>query len=114
MKYVILIMNNSEAIAKLAADESDAWMKEILAWYEKWGAEGKLIDGGQELDDASKAKTIRASGITDGPFIEAKEVVGGFSVLETETMDEAVDIAKTWPGIEQGLITIEVRPVYVR
>jgi hypothetical protein len=114
MKYVILIMNNTEAMAKLSEDDSEAWMKEIIAWYEKWGTNGKLVDGGQELDDASKAKTIRAGGVTDGPFIEAKEVVGGFSVLETDTMDEAVEIAGTWPGVDQGLITIEVRPVYVR
>jgi hypothetical protein len=49
--------------------------------------------------------------VTDGPYIEAKEVVGGFSVLEAATIDEAVEIASTWPGVDRGLVTIEVRPV---
>lgn len=113
MRYVIMIMN-TEASKDLSEADADQWSKEIFAWYEKWGASGKLVDGGAELDSPEKARTIRASGITDGPFIEAKEVVGGFSVLETATIDEAVDIAKTWPGIDRGLITIEVRPVYER
>ncbi len=113
MRYVIMIMN-TEASKNIPEAEADQWSKEIFAWYEKWGAAGKLVDGGAELDSPEKAKTIRASGITDGPFIEAKEVVGGFSILETTSVDEAVEIAKTWPGVDRGLITIEVRPVYVR
>ncbi len=111
MKYAILIMSNPEAIGQLSESETEAWSKDVYAWYEKWGASGKLADGGAELDDARKAKTVRASGITDGPFIEAKEVVAGFSVLETDTIDEAVEIGGTWPGVDRGLITIEVRPV---
>jgi hypothetical protein len=49
--------------------------------------------------------------VTDGPFMEAKEVLGGYSLLETGTIDEAVEIARTWPGIDSGWIVMEVRPV---
>jgi hypothetical protein len=49
--------------------------------------------------------------VTDGPFMETKEVLGGFSVLETQTMDEAVEIARNWPGVDRGLVIIELRPV---
>jgi hypothetical protein len=49
--------------------------------------------------------------VFDGPFMETKEVLGGYSVLETETVDEAVEISKTWPGVDRGLIVMEVRPV---
>ena len=109
MKYVILIMDTPEGLAK-AASERDAWMSEIMAWYEKTGQSGKLAEGGAQLDRPSTAKTVRASGVTDGPFIEAKEVLGGYSVLETDTIDEAVEVARTWPGVDRGWITIEVRP----
>jgi hypothetical protein len=109
VKYVILILDTAEGRARPEA-ESDAWMKEVMAWYEKAGASGKLADGGAQLTGAATAKTVRASGVTDGPFIEAKEVLGGYSVLETDTIDEAVEIAKTWPGVDRGWITIEVRP----
>jgi hypothetical protein len=110
MKYAVLIMNTPLA-ATLSADEYSAWNGEIFAWYDKYTANGKLADPGNQLDDVSKAKTIRGTTVTDGPFIEAKEVVGGYSVLETDTIDEAVEIAKTWPGVDRGLITLEVRPI---
>jgi hypothetical protein len=110
VKYVILIMDTPEGLAKAASDQG-TWMSEIMAWYEKTGQSGKLAESGSQLDRPSKAKTVRASGVTDGPFIEAKEVLGGYSVLETDTIDEAVEIARTWPGVDRGWITIEVRPV---
>jgi hypothetical protein len=110
MKYVILIADTPEGQAK-SEDEKNAWYTEIFAWYEKWGTTPKMPDSGQQLQGPSTAKTIRATGVTDGPYIETKEVLGGYSVLDTETIDEAVEIAKTWPGVDRGWITIEVRPV---
>ena len=57
------------------------------------------------------ARTVRAGGVTDGPFMETKEALGGFSVLETDTIEEAAEIAKTWPGVDRGWMTVEVRAV---
>jgi len=110
MKYVMLIFN-TPATGELGPEEYQAWSQEIFAWYEKVSASGKMPDGGAQLQGAETARTVRAGGVTDGPFMETKEVLGGYSVLETETYDEAVDISKTWPGVERGLITIELRPV---
>jgi hypothetical protein len=81
------------------------------AWYEKQGAAGTLADPGHQLDFPEQAKTVRARGVTDGPYMEAKEVLGGYSLLETDTIDEAVEIAKTWPGVDRDWIVMEVRPV---
>src|SRR5215472_12434954 len=111
MKYVILLLN-TEAASGLTETEYQTWYSEIGAWYEKGGGgSGKLVEGGYQLTPPTTAKTIRASGVTDGPFMETKEALGGYSVLETDTIEEAVDIAKTWPGVDRGWITIEVRPV---
>ncbi|MBV9096123.1 MAG: hypothetical protein JO132_20000 [Streptosporangiaceae bacterium] len=111
MKYVILLLN-TEASASLSEADRQAWYSEIFAWYEKGGGgSGKLVEGGHQLQPPETAKTVRAGGVTDGPFMETKEVLGGYSVLETDTMEEAVDIAKTWPGVDRGLMTVEVRPV---
>lgn len=110
MKYVILIMDTPLG-ATLSESERQAWGGEIFAWYDKYGTSGKLADGGAQLAKPTEAKTIRGTTVTDGPFIEAKEVIGGYSVLEADTIDEAVEIARTWPGVDRGLITIEVRPV---
>ncbi len=109
MKYVLLILDTPAEPAP-GTPEYNAWYAEIGAWYEKWGASGKL-DGGHQLQAATSAKTVRGSAVTDGPFIETKEVIGGYSVVDADSIDEAVDVAKTWPGVDRGWITIEVRPV---
>jgi hypothetical protein len=111
MKYVILLLNN-EAVQNLTEEEGRAWYGEVGAWYEKnGGGSGKLVEAGYQLQPGATAKTVRAGGVTDGPFMETKEALGGYSVLETDTIDEAVEIAKTWPGVDRGWMTIEIRPV---
>ena len=108
MKYVILL---TEGPKNLTEAEGQAWYAEIGTWYEKGGGgSGKLVDGGNQLQPPATAKTIRAGRVTDGPFMETKEALGGYSVLETDTIEEAVEIAKTWPGVDRGWIAIEVRP----
>jgi hypothetical protein len=111
VKYVILLLN-TEASQQLSEADGQAWYGEIGAWYEKnGGGSGKLAETGYQLAPSAAARTVRASGVTDGPFMETKEALGGYSVLETDTIEEAVEIAKTWPGVDRGLMTIEVRPV---
>src|SRR5450756_1918083 len=66
--------------------EYGAWYAEVGAWYEKWGATGKL-DGGHQLQGVETAKTVRSTGVTDGPFIETKEVLGGFSAIEADSIE---------------------------
>jgi len=111
VKYVILL-HNTEAARDMTEAEGQQWYAEIGAWYEKGGGgSGKLAEGGYQLQPPAAAKTVRASGVTDGPFMETKEVLGGFSVLDTDTIEEAVEISKTWPGVDRGWMTVEVRPV---
>jgi hypothetical protein len=112
MKYLMLGMI-TEAGQQLQGPDLESWMAEIGAWYEKYGSSGKLADAGYQLDSADKAKTVRAGGVTDGPFMETKEVLGGYSLLETATIDEAVEISKTWPGVDRGWVVIDIRPVVV-
>jgi hypothetical protein len=110
MKYLMLGAI-TEAGQQLQSADLESWMVEIGAWYEKHASSGKLTDAGHQLDWPQTAKTVRASGVTDGPYIESKEVLGGYSLLETADIDEAVEIAKTWPGVDRGWIALEVRPV---
>ncbi len=108
MQFVMLIADNKEE--RSDADQAAVYEK-IGAWFMDLGAQGKIV-GGNELQPSETAKTIRMSGdrvtVTDGPFIESKEVLGGYALLECDSMDEAVSLAKTWPG--PGAI-LEVRPV---
>ncbi len=113
MKYLLLGMI-TEAGQGLGGPDLETWMAEIGAWYEKEGASGTLADAGHQLDLPAKAKTVRASGVTDGPFMESKEVLAGYSLLETGTTEEAVEVAKTWPGVDRGWVVMEIWPVMVQ
>lgn len=94
-------------------------MDEVNAWWEKWHGEGKVLDGGAELQPSSTAKTVGPGPdgkptVTDGPFLELKEVVGGFIHLAADDIDDAVAVASTWPGIVAVGDRVEVRPIMER
>lgn len=108
MKYVMLILNTPEQ-AKLSPAEAGAWSTEIYAWYEKWGSSPRF-ESGSQLQGPETAKTLRAGSVTDGPFMETKEVLGGYSTIDADSYEEAIEITQTWPGLDRGLVTIELRP----
>ena len=77
MKYVILLLD-TEAAKNMTEAEGQAWYAEIGAWYEKGGGgSGKLVEGGHQLAPPATAKTVRASGVTDGPFMETRRRSAG-------------------------------------
>ena len=112
MQYVMLIGTDG-TYAGSPEDEAAIYEK-IGAWWGELSASGKIV-GGNQLEGPETAKTVRISGekvtVTDGPFLESKEVIGGYGVLECDTLDEAIAIAKTWPGTTSFL---EVRPTVFR
>jgi hypothetical protein len=94
-------------------------MDEVGAWWEKWAEAGKVLDGGAELQPSSTAKTVGPGPdgkpvVTDGPYLELKEVVGGFILLECDDLDEAVAVAAGWPGIAAVGDKVEIRPLLER
>ncbi|MET8311602.1 YciI family protein [Micromonospora sp. NPDC005173] len=118
MKYAMLIFGDDREWTALSpADEQDV-MKQVYEWFERWQPTGKIVDGGAELQPRDTAKTVRAgvSGqavITDGPYLELKEVIGAIVMLECDDIDEAARIAATWP-LAAGMSALEVRPVMSR
>lgn len=118
MKYAMLIFGDDREWAALSpADEQDI-MHQIYEWYERWRPTGKIADGGAELQPQETAKTVRAGAngqpvITDGPYLELKEVIGAVVMLECDDVDEAARIAATWP-LAAGMSALEVRPVMSR
>ena len=80
----------------------------FIAWYERLSSEGK-IEPGYQL--ARKGKIVGAKNvITDGPFPESKEAIGGYWFIVADSLEEAADIAKGNPCLEYGA-TVEVRPM---
>ncbi len=116
MKYAMLIFGDDDAWYDDTQESRDAAYQAIFAWMEKWQAAGKILDGGAELDTVRKAKTVARGPdgqpvVTDGPYLELKEVIGGMIMLNAENIDDAVNVASGWPGIVTYGDKIEVRPV---
>lgn len=112
MKYLVLIYPDPRKLDAMPDGEFAATMRACLAHADELRATGKLLDT-RMLQPASTARTLRKRGgklsITDGPFAETKEVLGGFNVVEAESLDEAVEIAAGFPWTEIG--SVEVRPI---
>ena len=110
MKYLLLVcwdtehMNGQDEPAQPPGDQPFWWVDELRE-------RGKWLIGDQ-LAPPRRAQTIRVRGgktlVTDGPFAETKEAVGGFDLIEADSFEEAVQIAATHPNAELG--AIEVRP----
>ena len=77
------------------------------AWREKYQA--NLVDMGGKLNEAGKVVT--GDGTKDGPFAEAKEVVGGYMIIEAESMDEAIEVVRESPGVGMPGSSVEIRPI---
>ncbi|HVH62161.1 MAG TPA: YciI family protein [Candidatus Dormibacteraeota bacterium] len=111
MKYVLLFGGTMEGVEHLepeARAAATADYERSGQWFEKYTKAGKVVDG-HELQGPSTATTVtRRNGkvtVIDGPFIESKEVIGGYAVIEVSDLDEALELAKEWPG------TVEIRPI---
>jgi len=84
-------------------------MQSWLAWIRELEAKGYLKDPGQPLDRGGKVVTGKQRLVTDGPFTEAKDVVLGFIVIQARDLDEALEVSKGCPILDDG--SVEVRPI---
>lgn len=107
MQYLLLIYENEHRF-------SQGYDPAEMGEYQAFGQEfSKNIKGGNALQPTGTAKSVRLrngkTAVTDGPFAETKEQLGGFYLVEAASMDEAVKMAGKIPGARFG--TIEVRPI---
>ena len=99
--------------AKLPPEDVIAHYQRVSEWWTEHERAGRIVAGvARRLQGTDKAKTVRAGGgaatVTDGPFAETKEQIGGFGLLNVPDMQAAIDLISTWPGMAE---TIEIRPV---
>ena len=104
-EYLLLFRNNAW-YQDLAPEAIEASIHRFTVWADQLGKEGKLKSGGP-LETIGKTLTSRNT-VIDGPFIESKEAVAGFFVIQAASLDEAVETAKGCPGLDVGQ-TVEVR-----
>ena len=117
MKYVALLTNTDEDRARwdtmTAEEAAAARAAEMPKWNALFEELGPHMLDGKELEEPAAAKTVRVRDgetiVTDGPFAETKEQVGGFFVLECDDLDQAIGLATKIPVVERA--SVELRPV---
>lgn len=112
MKYLCMAWEAEETFAVMPREEWTALRDETLAYVKDLQKSGHLLVT-EPLKSARTAMTLRVRNgnlsVTDGPFVETKEQLGGFFLIEARDLNEAIQLASKWPGARFG--DIEVRPV---
>lgn len=108
MRFLLLLHGDEAAEEALSADERRAIVEQHMAFSRVLRDAGQIVSG-EPLGPSREGKIVRKRGVTDGPFAETTEQLGGFYVIETGSLDAAVEIAKRVPA-GPGL-AVEVRPI---
>ena len=113
MRYMVLIAGEN-TWAGLTEAEQAALYERIGSWWDEQAGQGRIVDG-HELQGVETATTVRRGGdgnvtVTDGPFVEAKELMGGWALINVKSLEEAVGWAKRFRDIV-GEGTSEICPV---
>jgi hypothetical protein len=104
MKYVLLFVGTEEDQDRWdrhTKEEREAAMAAAGKWFGEYSHQGKIV-GGEQLQGPRTVTTVRSENgtriVTDGPFIESKEIIGGFAIVEVKDLAEAHEMAKAWPA----------------
>ena len=106
----MLLFRSTDWDRNLSPEEMQEILDGTMAWFARLGDEGRL-KAAQPLFEEGKIVSGRGGRtISDGPFAESKEAVGGYLILRAASFEEALEVARTWPLLECGA-SVEVRPV---
>lgn len=113
MKYMLLIYRDEATVQSASKSEADRMMAAYAAYTEALQKAG-ILAGGERLQQSTSASTVRVNNgktnVLDGPYVETKEQLGGYYMIEVPDLDAALSWAARCPGASHG--TIEVRPVW--
>jgi hypothetical protein len=110
-KFVLLLHDSGSFDPNLSPDDIQAIIQRYVAWRAKVQANGRSVVGHKLQDGEGRVMRGGGSGmkVTDGPYAEAREVIGGLFIIEAATYDEVVELSKDCPHLEFG--AIEIRQV---
>ena len=116
MKYVVMFTSQPELDAAVPEERQQEIYQQIFGWFEEHRA--SIADGGAELQPPSTATTVKSPTepggepiVVDGPFSEAKEAVGGFSIIDVPDLDAAIAMVRSWPSLQVPGVAVEIRPI---
>jgi hypothetical protein len=105
----MLIFRGTDWYKGLSPEQMQQVADQWMAWFNGLKADGRAI-AGNPLEPGGKIVSGMTARVSDGPFAEAKETIGGYFLLKVSTLDEAVVIARQCPGLQYG-VRVEVRAV---
>jgi len=112
MKYMLLIYGDNERWQQLPDEEKQGWMGEYFGFTQTIVESGEMV-AGDPLHGIETATTVTVKGgdrvVTDGPFAETKETLGGYYIVDVADLDRALELASMIPDVRTG--KVEVRPV---
>lgn len=113
MKYVIMFTSTPALDAQVAPEVAQDVYGRVYQWFQD--NEAAIDESGAELQPVDTATTLRSGAqgvvVVDGPFTEAREAVGGFSIIDVPDLDAAIALARSWPMLELACTSVEIRPV---
>ena len=107
-KFLFVYRGACPKVGQMTPEERQQFMQRWEKWIGQGVQKGWMVDPGDGL--TQEGRVVAARVVTDGPFVESKEVVGGFSIIEAETIQAAALLAKGCPNVLVGG-TVEVRPL---
>ena len=113
MPKFVMLLHDAGFPADISPDQIQAIIQRYVAWRQKVQANGRLVQGHKLTDGAGRV--MRGAGgqtrVTDGPYAEAREVIGGLFIIEAKSYDEVVELSRDCPHLDFGAIEIrEVDP----
>ena len=110
MDEYMLIFRHEDGHKVASAEQLQIWMRQTMDWIGSMAAQNKFVVGnGLSFEDA---KVVRHNSVvTDGPFGEIKETLGGYIIVKAESVEEAVEFAKGSPVLQGAKNTVEVRRI---
>lgn len=105
--YLCLLRSETGACEKPSPSDMEVMYAKYQAWQEKFSE--NILDMGNKLDSAGSV--VRHDSITDGPFIELKEIIGGYMMISAATKADAVTVIQASPMVENAGTSIEIREI---
>ena len=108
-KFLFVYRNSSESYGNMSPEEMQQMLQKWQTWINEGLRRGWMLDAGDGLKKEGRVVNARKV-VSDGPFIEVKEMVGGFSIVQADTLDDAAELARGCPIFLRGG-SVEVRPL---
>ena len=108
--FMYLFRHNQAALRSMSPEQMQQLTKKWMGWADTLKKNGHFKQAGERLDEAGKVVRGKSKIITDGPFVEAKDSIGGYMLVEAKDLAQAVELAKGCPILE-GDGSVEIRPI---